>query len=143
MERQQFRASTHIFLIKQNTILLYLRKWENQDGMYNLIAGHLDGWETPKSATIRESYEEAGIVIQEENLVFEHISHSITKKGKEYIQFYFSCTKWEGEIKNMEPEKCYSMEFFSLDTLPENITPYIRSVIENYKKWVSYSEFQD
>jgi len=102
--------------------------------MYNLIAGHLDGGETPKAATIREAYEEAGIVIQEDDLVFEHISHSLTKEGKEYIQFYFSCTKWEGEIKNMEPEKCYSMGFFALDTLPENTTPYIRNTLENYKK---------
>jgi hypothetical protein len=92
--------------------------------------------ETSQVATIHEAYEEGGIVMQEDELVFAHLSHSIIKGGKEYIQFYFSCTKcvWGGEIRNMEPKKCHGMQFFPLNTLLENIIPYIRNALENYKK---------
>ncbi len=140
MERNNwFLVSTHILLIKENNILLYLRKWGLQDWKYNVIAGHLDWWETPIEATIREAKEEAWIIIQKEDLYFSHVSYSIAWNWKEYIQFYFSCKKWEWEIKNLEIERCYNMSFFPIDNLPENTTPYIKQAITNFRNNITYS----
>ena len=139
--RKTFLVSTHLYLRKDDTILLYLRKWWNQDMMYNLIAWHLDWWEDPKNATIREAYEEAGITIKKEDLIFETVAYSMTWKWQEYIQFYFSCDKWDWEIKNMEQDRCYEMKFFLINNLPKNISPYIKKAINDYKNWEKYGEY--
>jgi len=34
----------------------------------------------------------------------------------------------------MELDRCYGMEFFPLNNLPENTTPYIKTAINNYLK---------
>lgn len=143
MERTVFLVSTHLFLVKEDKVLLYLRKWWSQDRMYNLIAGHLDGWEDPRVATIREAYEEAGIKIKKDDLEFCNVSYSLASSWKEYIQFYFSCNKWEWEIMNKEDDRCYKMEFFPIHNLPNNVTPYIQQSINNYINKVNYTEYND
>lgn len=140
MERKNFLVATHLFLIKWDEILLYLRKWWRQEWKYNLIAGHLDWWEDPKKATIREAKEEAWIDIKKEDLEFSHVTYSLAWNWKEYIQFYFSCKKWEWEIKNLELDRCYKMEFFPIKDLPGNTTPYIKKAIYNYLNNIKYSE---
>ena len=141
MERNDwFLVSTHLLLIKENNILLYLRKWWLQDWKYNLIAWHLDWGETPIEATVREAEEEAWIIIKNEDLYFSHVSYSIAWNWKEYIQFYFTCEKWKWEIINKELDRCYEMEFFPITNLPENTTSYIKQAILNYKNWLKYSD---
>ncbi len=76
MDRKNFLVAVHLFLRKWNEILLYKRRWWSQDGLYNLIAWHLDGWETPVEAIIREAQEEAWIIIKSKDLQFSHVAHS-------------------------------------------------------------------
>jgi hypothetical protein len=33
----------------------------------------------------------------------------------------------------MEIERCYEMKFFPINNLPENISPYIKKAINDYK----------
>jgi len=141
-QRKTFLGATHLFLTKWNEILLYLRKWWSQDWLYNLIAWHLDWWENPREATIREAMEEAWIKIEKKDLEFCNITHSIAWFWKEYMQFYFSCNKWEWEIQNLEKNRCYEMKFFPIDDLPENITPYIKWAIKNFINKTIYSEYK-
>jgi 8-oxo-dGTP pyrophosphatase MutT (NUDIX family) len=141
MERTKFLVATHIFLLDWEKILLYLRKWGSQDSMYNLIAWHLDGNESPIDATIREAKEEAWINIKRKDLNFERVAYSPLWDGREYIQFYFSCRNWSWTIKNMELDRCYGMDFFPINNLPKNITPYIKEAINDYINTINYSEF--
>jgi len=48
--------------------------------------------------------------------------------------------KWSGEIKIGEPDRIDELEWFSLDRLPDNTLPYIKTVLENYKKGIAFSE---
>lgn len=59
----------------------------------------------------------------------------------ERIDVFFTAEKWEGEIRNLEPEKCDDLSWFDLDNLPENIVPYIRQALECINKKNIYSEF--
>lgn len=142
MEKDRFKmpVAAHLFLMRGNEILLMLRKNSSFDGMYGVPAGHLDGGEGVASAMIREAKEEIGIDIEKEDLRLATVSHS-NANDKEYIQFFFFCDKWNGELKNMEPEKCGGIDFFPINDLPTNIVPYIKRSIECALNKEAYFEF--
>jgi len=137
--RHKVFASVHLFLISEKGILLHLRQNSSFADQYGLIAGHIDGGESATKAIIRESYEEAGITITPESLSMACVSHS-NANNNEYVQFFFVCKSWDGEIQNKELLKCKELKFFSLNNLPENIVPYIKTAIENYKQGNIYFE---
>jgi ADP-ribose pyrophosphatase YjhB (NUDIX family) len=141
-ERFLLLASVHILFLKDSEILLSLRKNISSDGLYGLVAGHLDGGETVTNAIIREAKEEIGVDINPADFEIVTVCHSNnSKNNKEFIQFYAICKKWKGEIRNNEPEKCGEVKFFPLDTLPENMVPYIREAIIKTVDGVKYYEY--
>jgi 8-oxo-dGTP diphosphatase len=89
---------------------------------------------------IREAKEEIGITIQKEDLITSCIMHR-NSPDKEFIDFFFMARKYEGEIKNAEPDKCDDVQFFPLDQLPKNIIPYVKHGIEASLKGEKYVEY--
>lgn len=139
-ERFLLRSAVYLFLIKENKILLSRRfntGW--MDGMYSLIAGHLDGNESVSSAMIREAYEEAQITIKKEDLEPATVLHRHSS-DQEYIDFFFVAKAWEGEPTIGEPDKCDDMGWYSIDNLPANTLPYIKEALNNYKNKIAFSE---
>lgn len=131
MERFKILVAVHLLLIKDDKILL-LRRYNTgyEDGNYSVCAGHLDGNEVYYEAMIREAKEEIGIKIHKRQLKPVQVMHR--KKMDERIDFFFIVNEWEGEVKNMEPDKCDELKWFNLDELPLNTIPYIRYAIEQY-----------
>ena len=142
MTREYFKfiSAVHLFLIKDGKVLL-LRRFNTgyEDGKYSVPAGHIDGKEKATSAMIREAREEAGIDLSEEQLRMVHVMHR--KSDEERIDFFFEATAWKGQPKIMEPTKCDDLNWVSVDQLPNNVIPYVRTGIENYRKNISFSEF--
>jgi len=100
-ERFKTRVAAYLILKKDNQILLHLRNNTGfADGYYSLVAGHLDGNETAIQAIIREAKEEANIILHPNDLKVVHVMHRT--KEIEYIDFFIECTKWSGNIKNIE-----------------------------------------
>lgn len=141
-DRFTISVSVHILFLKDNNILLSLRKNISSDGLYGLVAGHLDGSETVTNAIIREAREEVGVKIGPKDIEMTTVCHSYSGHNKkEFIQFFVKCKNWQGEIKNNEPEKCSELKFFSIDSLPENMVPYIREGIKKTLKGIRYYEY--
>jgi 8-oxo-dGTP diphosphatase len=138
--RSSFLVAVHLFFLKDDKILL-LRRFNTgyEDGNYSVVAGHVDAGETVTQAAIREAQEEAGVVLQPEELQVVHIMNR--KSNDERVDFFIVVKGWSGEIRNMEPEKCDNLSWFPLDSLPANMIPYVRYAIENYQKGILYSEF--
>lgn len=88
---------------------------------------------------IREAKEEAGIEITQSNLKFTSVMHR--KSDEERIDFFFTTDSWEGEIRNMEPNKCDDLSWFQLDNLPYNIILYVRKAIESYLSNIKFDTF--
>lgn len=131
-----------ILFIKENQVLLLLRKNITSDGLFGLVAGHLDEGETITEAFIREAREEVGIDLKPEDIKISTVCHSYSRRyGKEFIQFYAICYKWSGEFRNMEPEKCGELKFFPIDNLPDNTIPYIKDAIGKVLSGVNYCEY--
>ena len=133
-------VAVHLFLLKEGKILLLRRHNTGyEDGNYSTVAGHVDGEEQLKIAMIRETKEEAGIEIMPEDLEIVGVMHSII--DKEYISFFLKASDWSGEIKNMEPDQCSHLSWFDIDDLPDNVIPYVRQAIENYRTGNWFSSF--
>jgi ADP-ribose pyrophosphatase YjhB (NUDIX family) len=139
-ERFKLIPTSHLFLIKDNKILL-LRRFNTgyEDGNYSIIAGHLDGGETFMQAMVREAKEEASIILNEEDLEVVHVMHRKVPE-EERIDFFILAKKWIGTPRIMEPQKCDDLRWFDIDKLPENIIPYVRQAINCYRKKIFYSE---
>ena len=138
--RFQMPVAVHLLLVKEGKILLLRRANTGyEDGMYSIVAGHIDGDEDVKSAMIREAKEEAGIEITQSNIKFAGVMHR--KSDDERIDFFFVADSWDGEVTNMEPQKCDDLSWFAIDNLPSNIIPYVQRAIENYISGVQFDVF--
>ena len=138
-EKFTLRAAVYLILIKDGKTFLSRRfntGW--MDGNYSLIAGHLDGNESVSTAMIREAFEEAGIKVAKEDLIPVKVLHR--RANYEYMDFFFVAEKWKGEPTIKEPNKCDDMSWFPITSLPENILPYVKNVIENYKDGIPFIE---
>ncbi|MBP3595950.1 MAG: NUDIX domain-containing protein [Clostridia bacterium] len=134
-------VSVHLLLIKENKILLMRRKDTGfADGFYSMPAGKLEPKESVEDAIIREVKEEINIDIKNETLKTIQV---MNRNGidRERIDYFFTVDRWNGEIKNNEPNKCDDLKWFDLDYLPENTIPYIKEAIINYNKKINFSLF--
>jgi 8-oxo-dGTP diphosphatase len=139
---QKFKLipAVHLFLIREGKVLL-LRRFNTGygDGNYSVVAGHMEGSEEVKSAAIREAREEAGVRIAPSDLEVVGVMHRMS--DEERIDFFLVCKHWEGEIFNAEPDKCDDLSWFVLDDLPDNMIPYVRQALSNFRKEVWFGSF--
>ena len=142
-KKEQFKPFSAVFLvlIHEEQILLLRRyncKW--LPGYYSVVAGHLDGGETAKQAIIREAKEEANIILKQEDLKVAHVMHR-SRSNREYIDIYLTANKWEGEIRNMEPEKHDKLDWYPVNKLPDVFLPEVKLALENIENGISYGKF--
>lgn len=92
-------------------------------------------------AVHREYLEELGIYVSIKDITFLHLSHRVGRNENcSYYDIYFLIVSYEGTPRIMEPEKCYELEWSSIDHLPEDIIDIRRMAIINYLNKLSYSE---
>jgi len=129
-ERFKCPVAVHLFMVKDNKILLQLRNCDSFKGFYSVVAGHLDGGESVINATIREAKEEIGVDIEYKNLKLATFCHSCANNSL-YVQIFFWCNEWSGDIKNLEPDKAESLGWFEMNQLPDNTVPYVLRALRN------------
>ena len=122
---KDLRKVSVVFLIKDGKKYLF-QKRKNASiyaGGYVLPGGHIEAGETVLEAARRELYEELDIQVKEADLEFKMV-----EPVADYIVFFFEVKRYQGQIKNKEPEKHIDMQFLSLsdekihpDTLNELI----------------------
>ena len=127
-------------LLRRDSKVLLLRRANTgyMDGNYSLVAGHVEADEPASASAVREAKEEAGITIKPDSLHLVFMGHRYNR-GR--IDFVFAADNWQGEITNMEPERCDDLSWHALDKLPINTIPYVRFVLENIAKGASYAEY--
>lgn len=64
-------------IMRDNKILMILRKNKPDAGNYNLVGGRMEEGETVKQAIIREAKEEVGLVLKEEDIEIVSSLHRI------------------------------------------------------------------
>jgi 8-oxo-dGTP diphosphatase len=142
MKKERLKAILAVYLIvkEQDKILLYLRQNTGYcDGMYSLIAGHVEQGESLSEAMIREAKEEAGIEISPKNL--KPLCSMYRLSDSERVDFFFQLVDWKGEIENREPEKCKELKFFDINNLPKNTIDYVIEALANSFQGISICEY--
>lgn len=137
---QRFKIPVGIFIILRqgSRVLLQLRQNCSFDGCWGFVGGHLDGNEGIVSAAIREAKEEVGVTISSDDLILKTVCHS--NKGEEYLQFYFECCTWSGDIQNKEPHKCAELKWHEWNDIPANTCPYLKEAVQKINMGVSFYE---
>jgi ADP-ribose pyrophosphatase YjhB (NUDIX family) len=138
--RSKFPVAVHLFFLRDRQILL-LRRFNTgyEDGNYSVVAGHVDAGETVTQAAIREANEEVGVILEPTDLQVVHVMNR--RSEDERVDFFMTVGHWVGEVINNEPQKCNDLSWVAIDSLPDNIIPYVKHAIENYQAGVYYSEF--
>jgi len=139
-ERFKLVSAVHLLLVRDGKVLLLRRRNTGyEDGNYSVVAGHLNGDEEVKAAAIREAQEEAGIDIAPEDLRVVGVMHR--RSDDERIDFFLAASSWSREVVNNEPEKCGELAWFDMGDLPDDVVPYVRRGIENYRRGVWFDSF--
>lgn len=131
--RERFKQiiSVGIILINKNNEVLLQKRCNTgyMDGKYALVAGHLEPNESMLSGIIREIKEEIGIELEKEKVNFVCLVRS--GDDNEYINTYFKYEVFDGNVVNMEPDKCSELKWFNINVLPSNIVPNDKRAIYN------------
>ncbi len=139
MENILLPIAVHVFLIRENSILLAKRiNTGFKDGYWSVPAGRLNSNETIRQAMVREVKEEVGVKINVKDLSKPILMHHQDDRG-ERLHFFSYCSVWKGKLKNMETDKCEKIEWFNFDGLPDQVVEHVKFVLENLNK--SYFEY--
>ncbi|MGD2104632.1 MAG: NUDIX domain-containing protein [Anaerolineae bacterium] len=133
-------SAVHLFLIRDHSVLLLRRHGTGyRDGDYSVVAGHLDGGEQVRDAAIREAREEIGVEIAPNDLDVVGVMHRLS--DDERIDFFLAASTWMGNISNEEPGKCDHLAWFPMEELPDNVIPYVRRALTNYRQGIWFDSF--
>ena len=113
--------------------MLLLRRANTRymDGHYSVVAGHPDGGERVEAAAAREAFEGVGTRVREGDITVVGNMHRLA--DDERNDFFVSALIWHGDVRNAEPGKCDELRWAGVDALPDNVIPYIRRALENYR----------
>lgn len=143
-DRFKVTPAVYLFLHRDGKILFTRRRNTGyEDGKYGVPSGHVEAGESLRAATVRETMEEIGITVKSEDLRLVHVMYRAQHdETGERADFFFTADQWEGEPKNMEPEKCDEVGWFPADNLPGNTVDYLRHAIEHAGKGEILSEWE-
>jgi len=117
------------FLIDDKDRIYLQRRYQTGylDGFYEPPAGKMDVDEFPKQTAVRELMEEAGVVVDQDDLEYFH-AYMNNSNHNPWFGVMFRTRRWQGEPSIQEPHKCDDAGFFSLDKLP-NLTPQVTDAV--------------
>ncbi len=131
-----------ILLIRDGRVLLLRRKGSGYfDGFYSVPGGRVEMSEGLRVAAIRELEEETGLSVAPGDMQLAVTLYNREETTHGWIQHYFIASRWVGEPKLCEPEKCDDLQWFPLDALPEKTVPYLRLVLDAFQRKESYVEY--
>jgi ADP-ribose pyrophosphatase YjhB (NUDIX family) len=131
-----------LILYNKGNILL-LRQKNKTGGNFTLVGGTIENKESAQESLIRESLEEAGIILKKSDLQLVHVLHKRTARNGHRITLYFKASTWGGTLKAGEPDKFRGVSWFSLVSLPTNLSETVRHVLTEYRAGNLYSEYTE
>lgn len=120
-------------ILRDNKILLLLRKKAPESGCWTIPGGKVEFGETVEEAILREVKEE----INAEGKIIAPLgvtNHILKEEGTHFVSPRFLVELLE-EPENMEPESHEAMKWFPIDDLPENVTMTTQKALAAFLTW--------
>jgi 8-oxo-dGTP diphosphatase len=116
-------------VIRDGQILLGRRIGFHGAGTYGWPGGGLEFGESLEEAAAREVRQESGLTVAGVELI---CVSNIREYDRHYIDFEF-LVEATGEPKVLEPDRCESWEWFSLDSLPSPLFRPVEIGLSSYR----------
>ncbi|MGC5264014.1 NUDIX hydrolase [Streptomyces cyaneofuscatus] len=126
----------------EGRVLLGLRhpKSKYAGDTWHYLAGRCEQ-EPALACLVREAREEAGLVIDPEDVELAHVVHVVDAPGSlPLMQLVFRARRWEGTPEVREPDKCLTWKWWPQHELPDRIVSYTRTAITAIAEGRPYSE---
>lgn len=135
MKRVEIGHTSSVMVFnKDGQILLSKRKAKEGEGMYGFPGGKSEKGEKPIKAAKRELEEEIGIKATQLKKIDKR-KIRLSKIWSITLFYLLVNETMEKKIKNVEPEKTESLDWFDLDNLPENMWSHNKQyLLENLEK---------
>lgn len=134
---KEFRIGVTALVLDGEKVLLGKRLQGRAADTWGFPGGHVEIGEQLAAAAARELQEETGLIV--DSLEFIGVAN-YPDQDHHWVHINFLVTQWHGELENREPEVCGEWKWFSLDALPENITPFHAYVLPMYKERTMFME---
>ncbi len=134
----EFRIGVTLLVLRNESILLGLRKNSFSAGNWGLPGGHVDFRESLEGAAARELEEETGL--KAHALEFTNLMNHPFEESH-YVLVNFNAVGVEGEPELREPDKCEKWEWFALNALPENTVKSHLKQIQLFHDRKVFAEF--
>ncbi|MEU2828721.1 NUDIX domain-containing protein [Streptomyces lavendulae] len=135
-------VGVHLYLEQDGQVLLGLRHPDSAyaGSTHHFLAGHCEQ-ESAVACLVREAEEEAGLVIDPEDVELAHVVHMVDEPGAQpRVGFVFRARQWTGTPQVREPDRCVSWGWWPADALPDRVVPYTRAAIEGIRAGRLYTE---
>ena len=137
MENEQ-RPKTGIGLLvfKEGKVLMGKRKGAHAADVYSGPGGNLEHLESFSQCAKREVKEEAGIEI--ENIQFLCLTNFTKYAPKHYVDIGLAADWKSGDPRVLEPDKCESWAWYTLDSLPLPLLDVVKNYVEAFRTRKNY-----
>ena len=138
------KKTNHMTLVLPHSVVLLfnergeiLLEERADDGYFDFPGGGIDLKETAEEAAARELKEETGLIaLQLEffKLYSGEITHYTYFNGDEIygVDAIYICRKYEGKL-NPQLEEVKNLKFYSLDKIPDKMSPRNKQIIKDLK----------
>ncbi|MFJ6123564.1 NUDIX hydrolase [Streptomyces griseoviridis] len=136
-------VGVHLYLEDAHgRILLGLRHPDSAyaGNTWHFLAGHCER-EEAINCLIREAEEEAGLVIEPNDVELVHLVHVVdSPSARPRIGLIFRARTWSGTPTVREPDRCVEWRFWNPKDLPDAVVPYTRQAVEGVLAGRRYSQ---
>jgi 8-oxo-dGTP pyrophosphatase MutT (NUDIX family) len=143
--KRKYRVPAVFVLLLKDQKLFTIRREHTgwMDGKITIPSGHVEEGETYIEAAIRETQEEAGVLLGAANLQFAHFAERDVATGDRiWDDVYFICNSFEGEPYNAEPEKHGESGWVDYNNLPQELmVPPVHDALMQLKQGILYSVY--
>lgn len=121
-----------ICIRRNGKILLQKRLSKHAHGFWGFPGGHLEWFEEPEKAVLREMQEEAGDELIVTPPVFWTIANTrFYNENKHYVVLFYLSDWIAGEAIVKEPTKCEQWGWFDYENLPSPLMMGIKFLMDN------------
>ena len=110
---QDYSRGVGVFIIQDDKFLLTFRIKGEQLGVWEIVAGHIEGDEKPEETAVREAKEETGIDIR----IIRYLGKNIDDTYR-FEADIFLAEVVAGTIQNLDPRNHSELKWFELSALP-------------------------